>query len=433
MKSFSFSRSIYLMVLLILIPCAFAQQGTQGSGAGSSGTGSTNSGNSGTGSTGSGNSGSITPTPRPSVPTIPTPSTGNRTPQIPVLPELIYISGAVMQEDGSPPPFGTVIELDCGNTVTREAIVDSDGHYGFQVGSGHRIGRVMADAGDRIEQDVFDLTANAQDPVAAGLSTTMQSTPLSVQLLRCELRAQYPGYRSTSTRMRPGSIWGYTEVGTILVYQISRVQGTSVSMTSMLAPKGARRAVEQASKLLKKEKFDEAETLLKSAIAAYPKNAEAWYLLGETYHFRNRANDARDSYARALQADRMYVRPYLRLARLSMTVEDWKGAAELSGKSLELDPIAFPEAYYLHALANFNMQDLATAERSARKGQRLDLDRQYPQMHLILANILLMKQDAKGAMEEMRGYLRDAPKAADAPLVRARLEEKEKLAKVEIK
>ena len=67
-----------------------------------------------------------------------------------------------------------------------------------------------------------------------------------------------------------------------------------------------------------------------------------------------------------------------------------------------------------------------------RKGQRLDLSRQFPQMHLILANILSIKRDALGSIEEMRKYLKDAPKGADAPRVRARLEEKAKLAKAEI-
>ena len=36
-------------------------------------------------------------------------------------------------------------------------------------------------------------------------------------------------------------------------------------------------------------------------------------------------------------------------------------------------------------------------------------------MHLILANILSIKQDALGSIEEMRKYLKDAPKAEDAP------------------
>jgi tetratricopeptide (TPR) repeat protein len=257
----------------------------------------------------------------------------------------------------------------------------------------------------------------------------MRTTPLSLKLLRCEVRAQYPGYRSTSARMKAGSIWGYTEIETILMYRIDRVQGTSVSLISMLAPKEARKAVERATKALKKEKYNEAQALLKSAIGIYAENAEAWYMLGETYYLQNRNREARDSYTKAIAVDKIFVRPYLRLARFAMTDGDWKSGVDLTDEALRLDPIAFPEAYYLNALANFNAENLEAAERSARKGQRLDFDHQYPQMHLILANILSIKQDAAGSMEEMRKYLKAAPKAEDAILVRARLEEK--LAKTE--
>ncbi len=414
MKSFGFSLCITILVLLILLPGAGAQQTTPGTGSGSSG-------------------GTTQPKTPPPVPPIITPPRENRAPQIPTVPEIIYIAGSVMQEDGSPPPFGTVIELDCGDTITREATVDSTGGYGFQVGSSNRIGRVMADASDRIGEDIFDTADVSQNLGSRGWSTSMRTTPLSVRLLRCEVRGQYPGYRSTSARMRAGSISGYTEVEPILMYPIARVQGTSVSLTSMLAPKQARRSVEQATKALKKEKFDEAEVLLKSAIGIYPASAEAWFLLGDVYQLQKRKQEARESYLRAVQADGLYVRPYLRLARLSMNERDWRNAADLSNKALELDPIAFPEAYYLNALALYNLKDLETAERSVRKGQRLDLSRQFPQMHLILANILSIKQDALGSIEEMRKYLKDAPKAEDAPMVRARLEEKVKLAKAEIK
>ena len=157
-----------------------------------------------------------------------------------------------MQDDGSPPPFGTVIELDCGDTITREATVDSTGGYGFQVGSRNRIGRVMPDASDRIGEDIFETADVSQNMGLRERPTLARTTPLSVRLLRCEVRGQYPGYRSTSARMKAGSIWGYTEVAPILMYPITRVRGTSVSLTSLLAPKQARRSVERATKALKK-------------------------------------------------------------------------------------------------------------------------------------------------------------------------------------
>jgi tetratricopeptide (TPR) repeat protein len=414
MKSFGFSLCIATLVLLLLLPDVGAQQTTPETGSGSSG-------------------GTTQPKAPPPGPAIIAPPKEERAPQAPTVPEVIFIAGTVMQEDGSPPPFGTVIELDCGDTITREATVDLTGGYGFQVGSSNRIGRVMPDASDRIGEDVFNSMDASQSLGSREWSSSMRTTPLSVRLLRCEVRGQYPGYRSTSVRMRPGSIFGYTEVGPILMYRIARVQGTSVSLTSMLAPKQARRSIEQATKALKKEKFGEAEVLLKSAISLYPASAESWFLLGDVYQLQKRKQEARESYWRAVQADRLYVRPYLRLARLSTNEQDWRNAADLANKALELDPIAFPEAYYLNALALYNLKDLETAERIVRKGQRLDLSLQFPQMHLILANILSMKQDALGAIEELRKYLKSAPNAEDAPMVRARLEEKVKLAKAEIK
>jgi hypothetical protein len=69
------------------------------------------------------------------------------------------------------------------------------------------------------------------------------------------------------------------------------------------------------------------------------------------------------------------------------------------------------------------------AERSAQKGQRLDLSSQYPRLHLIMANILSRKNDEPGSLAEMRQYLKAAPNAEDAAQVRSRMEEKEKIIK----
>ncbi len=410
-KASGFIGILCIMALMILLPCAAAQQSTQ--------------------QTDGGDDGDSVPKPKipPPMPTIPTIPKEQSAPQDDNTTELVFIAGNVIQEDGNPPPFGTVIELDCGDTVTREAMVDSLGRYGFQVGSGNRIGRLMPDASDRIGEDIYGNGAEFQTPGTRTLPAILRTTPLHVRLRRCELRAQYPGYRSTSVRMKIGTIFGYTEVEPILVYRALKVQGTLVSLTALLAPKKARKSVEQATKALRKQRFDEAEGLLKSAIKSYPGNAEAWYELGEMYHMQKRVNEARNSYSKAVEADKMFVRPHIRLARLAMEVEDWKGAVRYADEALKLDPIDFPEAYYLHALASFNLADLEAAERSARKGQRLDLDHGYPDLHLILANILSMKNDSRGSMEEMRSYLRVAGDGEHAAVVRARLEEKEKPAK----
>ena len=206
MKSFGYSLCIAILVLLILLPCAGAQQTTPGN-------------------WNRKQRRYTQPKIPPSVPPVITAPRENRAPQAPAVPETVYITGSVMQEDGSPPPFGTVIELDCGDTITREATVDSTGGYGFQVGGSNRIGRVMPDASDRIGEDIFDTADVSQNMGTREGSTSARTTPLSVRLLRCEVRGQYPGYRSTSARMKAGSIWGYTEVAPILMYPIDKSAG----------------------------------------------------------------------------------------------------------------------------------------------------------------------------------------------------------------
>jgi tetratricopeptide (TPR) repeat protein len=408
-RHFTFSL-ILSFVLLWAVPCASAQQNDQGNGS-TPGTGGNNK----------------TPPKLPSF-SAPIPETPRQLPEIQRIPEVVFISGSVIQEDGGPAPFGTTIELDCGDSITREATVDSQGHYGFQVGSSNRIGRVMADASDQIGQDPFDVTASNRNPLVDTMPS-MSRTPLSIKLLQCELRAEYPGYRSTSVRMKPGEIFGFTAVDDILMYRIDKVQGTSVSATSLLAPKEAKKSMERARKAITKNKFHEAETQLKSSIQIYPQNAEALFLLGQVYLLQQRDTEARKSFEKAIEVDGFYVRPYLSLARISLVGKDWKTAAGLTDKALDLDPISFPQAYMLNALAYYYLEDMAAAEKGARKGLRLDLSNRYPQMHLLLANILSKRQDVPGSLEEMHRYLKAAPNAADAPLVRSRIQETEKLLK----
>jgi tetratricopeptide (TPR) repeat protein len=114
---------------------------------------------------------------------------------------------------------------------------------------------------------------------------------------------------------------------------------------------------------------------------------------------------------------------------LELSEQNWVNSARLTDRALELDPISYPEAYLVNALAHYNLENLDAAERSARKGQRLDLFNQYPMFYLVLANVLSRRNDDPGSIEAMRQYLKIAPDNEDAPLVRSRVQEKERLLK----
>jgi tetratricopeptide (TPR) repeat protein len=411
------SRALLVLIAAAFLPWALAQQGGQQGGGtpGSAGTPNTTA-----------------PKPPRMPPVIPTTPTDNRNASpSPTNQELLFITGAVVLDDGMPPPFGTVIERACGGAVVRETTVDAAGHFSYQLGDPNRAARVFPDASQ---------AAFGQDPIERDLSpgsnsdnskfvANMLATPLYSKLAGCELRAQLAGYQSTAIPLGGGSGIGLLEVGTIVMYPMARVRGTSVSATNFLAPKAARKALENARKASRKKELSEAERFINSALEVYPGYAEAWFEWGQLYQQQQLREQARNAYKKAIVADKLFLGPYIGLARLSAKEEKWQDVADITDQALALDPITIPEGHFLNALANYNLDKLDVAEKSALRGQRMDYGNQIPKINLVLANILAKKNNPAGAIEAMKKYLRAAPHAPDAGLIRSRVQETEKIAK----
>lgn len=399
---------IGILILAACMPIAWAQQNGPG------------------GQTGNGNTGNTSSRDLPRPVTAPTPQQGNQIPNQ-RLQQLVFLSGNVIQEDGSPAPFGAVIELDCVGSVTKEATV-TNGRFSFQVGSDIRSGEVIPDASQRMEPLYSDIDPVTRMASSSGMTGDMESSRRK-RLMGCDVRVQLAGYRSTSLYLKTEPFPGPNEVGTIVVYPIERVQGSSISYTSLMAPKSARKSASQARKAVHKKNLPEAETLLKAAVHEYPKYAEAWLALGQVYEDQNRKLDAQEAYRQAVVADKAYVKPYMQLAYMALKEKQWKESLDLSRSVLALDPVTLPEAYYINALANLNLSELDLAEESARHGQRLDMMNQFPQFHLILANVFANRDDTANSIRELKTYLRVAPNSSNAGLVRSRLRELEAQAK----
>jgi tetratricopeptide (TPR) repeat protein len=243
-------------------------------------------------------------------------------------------------------------------------------------------------------------------------------------MVGCDLSARLPGFGSSILRVKKPLERGQNDLGTIVMYPLERVKGSTVSATSLLAPKKARKALDRARKAVEKEKFDEAEEAFNSAVLAYPKYGEAWFELGQLYRQTQRDTDARDAYLKAIGCDEVFVQPYVGLSWISALEKKWEETADLANKVIELDPINFPEAHFLSALSNHYLDNLDLAEKSARQLQRIDPEHKYPKVFLVLSNIYAKKSDEMSSIEELRNYLRHAPDAEDAEAIRSLLEEK---------
>jgi len=321
---------------------------------------------------------------------------------LPVQP--VFISGKVMLEGGGGIPEPVAIEEVCDNVTRREGYTDSKGHFEFQLGTN----TTFQDASESEPR----ISANPQSHSAASQAQHL------MRLSACEFKAVLAGYQSTTALIRIGDdTWQYN-IGTIFLARMGNTQGTTISVTSMSAPKNAMRAYEKAEKALQ-EKPAEAEKELHKAVQIYPQFAAAWNLLGDIHRDNKQLDLARTEYGRAISADPQFVNPTYSLALIAMREKKWDEASRFSDQVLKLNAIAFPLAYFFSAAANYNLQKFAAAEESAKKFKSLDTQHSHPDVCLLLSDIFSRKQDYAGAARELRDYLAAAPNAANAAEVQA--------------
>jgi tetratricopeptide (TPR) repeat protein len=327
-------------------------------------------------------------------------------------PEQILISGNVVTENGAPAE-GAAIELDCRGSVTKEAVVNPGGSFSFRLGEGVRYNQMDQDLSQTIT-DPFGRNSSMipfdVGTIGTRTAKSAKKSTSSARLTGCTLRASLGGFKSSTIELGTASLSMLSNVGTIVLFPTEKVRGAKVSMTSLQAPKSAKKALEKANVALRKEQAGESEKYLKSAITIYPKYGEAWYRLGRLYQAQRRFTEARDAYMKAIEADSKFATPYVWLGLITAAEQKWQEAADFTGHALDLEPAAFPEAYYVNALANFNLKNAAQAEKSALRAELMDSTHRFPRLHLILASIFAGKDDIAGSIEELRKYIKYGPR-----------------------
>ena len=89
-------------------------------------------------------------------------------------------------------------------------------------------------------------------------------------LSRCELRAVYPGYRSDNLSLANRKPLDNPDIGTLILHRLGDVKGTTISVSSAMAPKPAQKAYEKAMQQAGKGDFEAAEAGFAKAVDIYP-------------------------------------------------------------------------------------------------------------------------------------------------------------------
>jgi tetratricopeptide (TPR) repeat protein len=323
----------------------------------------------------------------------------------------MFISGKVTLDDGSELTESAAVQTICRGDRHTRAFTDRHGGFSFQMG---------------------DSTPNSDGDLSdAGSSTVTRTTTQREQRAwrDCEVQAVLGGFSSEIVELA-SRLNGMesADLGRIVLHRLEHVEGTSISVTSALAPSGARKALEKGRDAEKKKNWKRAAESFQKAVQIYPKYAAAWFELGRVQMVKNDAAAAKLSFQQALAADAKYVPPYQGLAELAFQSKQWPEVIRITGQMLALNPVSFPVAYFFSAVANYNLPDLDAAEKSARQGIKIDSEHQIARLRYVLGTILLKKQDYRQASFYFHQYMQLATESSELDAANKQLAEIERLA-----
>jgi tetratricopeptide (TPR) repeat protein len=347
------------------------------------------------------------------------PSNGNGTDTIA---RPMYISGKVIMDDGTAPAQSVVIQRVCNGNP--RAAGHTDGKGNFSIDLADRI--AASEDADASERGGFQPGVNPNSGGGGSSTGSSNTTGSFSRYSTCDVQAYLPGYRSDVVSLASRHSLDDPDIGTLVLHRLANVEGLTISATTAMAPKDAKKAYEKGMNAVKKEKWESAEIEFQKSVDAYPKFAEAWYQLGLVQEKLDEPDAARKSYGEAIAADSKFVSPYLPLTIMALHAKNWQLVSYQTGLLLKLNPVEFPNAWYLNSLANYSMSNLDVAEKSIRQGMSNDPAHRYPKMEELLAYILFEKRDLAGGAEHLRAYLKLSPDAKDGETVRKQLAQVEK-------
>lgn len=347
----------------------------------------------------------------------PAPSSGNTGPSAESTAR--FISGKVTIDDGTLLTDQATIQSNCKGQRHAETRTDSSGNFNFE------FGRQRTESDD-IESSSMGKEMQANTPARSGARDRLSSD--------CQLLAVLPGFTSDVvelSRYQDEQLLSIN-VGKIVLHRLHNVEGSTISATTAAAPPEARKAFEKAREDETKGKLEDAQKKLEKAVSIYPNFAVAWAELGRLQvHFKN-FDQARESFHKAMAADRNLATPYEELAQMAFQQRQWEELVNDTDQLLRLNPLSFPQGWFYNAIGNFYLNRLDTAEKSARETLKTDITHRFPKADYLLAVILMQKKDFGSAAEHFRSYLAHLATPSEAASVQAELAKAERLSQAQV-
>ncbi len=332
-----------------------------------------------------------------------------------------FLSGKVIYADGAPADSSAKVELWCDGTVRRQTTT-LNGSFSMMVGGGSLqatqldasvaggdpFGGVGSSGGD----DFGGLAPGGAGGFGGGGPRMGSSN--QVDLTGCELQASQTGYQSESVVLSFRRALDNPDIGTIVLYKSGSIAGTTTSVTTMSAPKKARKGYKKARKEVSKKKanFEKAAAELEKATDLYPEFSEAWNLLGQVRLELKDESGAQQAFESAAAGDPKYLKPLIAMMELESRRQSWDQVSQWSTQVIELHPYEM-KAHFYQGFASVQLGQFDQATESFTKVRASHRADQYPYAGYLLGLMLADKGDFNGAAKELKRFLKLRPEAPE--------------------
>lgn len=182
----------------------------------------------------------------------------------------------------------------------------------------------------------------------------------------------------------------------------------TVSARELSIPRKAHDSLQKgADRLYQKNDAKGSLPLFQRAIAELPSYYEAYHLMGVAYLRLGQTAEAEQALRKSIElSEQKYFAPNVDLAAMLSNERRFAEAEPVARLSIELDQNAWNGHYELaRALVGLNRVD--AAEKSALEARTRNPN--FPQLHLLLANIHIRKHEPNALLEDIDTYLKLDP------------------------
>jgi len=309
----------------------------------------------------------------------------------------IILTGKVIIEGAEGLPEPVVIRLGCGTRSLPQIYTDKRGRFSFQPSCNPVL--AMSDSSARTA--FFGIPGA---PIGAGRG--------GLNLSHCWLYTEFPGYRSDRLWLDMTRPMSHVKVGTITLRRIGGTAGDSVSLTTLTAPKKARKAFEKAARALRsveEPNYEKATPLLERAVELHPEFAAAWEALGRARQGLGETGSAREAFERSIEIDDRFLKPYPPLIKMAIADKDWTELEALTDRYLAMSPGSMEYRFY-SSFAALETGNLSKAELMVDMIDNAGEMDDWPMSYLVLAEVHTLRREFKQAAMLYETYLGTFPK-----------------------